>query len=265
MKLIKKYNARILIVLLFIAFILFYFLYNARSIAREYFSYENIPIVVICWNNYFFVKNFVTQLKKYKNPIILLDNKSNYSKLLDYYEQIKNDDQIEIRLLDKNYGHTVYKELKSTLPDVYILSDPDLQLNERMPDNFSEILLQISNSYKSYKVGLALDISDNHKFIECDNYTNGQNIHDWESQFWKTKINHDNYEIYYADVDTTFCLVNNNYSSNGDKNVRIAGDFTVKHLPWYKDYIKTMVDPDEIEHWKLNNKSSSILFTCLKL
>ena len=31
------------------------------------------------------------------------------------------------------------------------------------------------------------------------------------------------------------------------------------------NYIKDNISSNEIEHWKQNNKSSSILFTCLKL
>jgi dTDP-4-dehydrorhamnose reductase len=43
------------------------------------------------------------------------------------------------------------------------------------------------------------------------------------------------YEIYNAEVDTTFCLINkSNYSGNWKNHIRIAGNFTAKHLPWYK-------------------------------
>jgi hypothetical protein len=239
------------------------------------FTHENfinkstdIPIVIICWNNYYFVNNFIEQLKKYKNPIILLDNKSNYQPLLNYYKEIKKElgDRIEIRLLDENYGSNVYLTLKDTLPDIYILSDPDLELNKNMPDNFAEIFLKISNKYNCYKVGCSLSLDDKEKFIECESYTQGKNIYDWESQFWTKKINDDTYEMYHADIDTTFCLINNNnYSDNIYDGIRVAGNFTAKHLPWYKDYIKTNISQNEIENWKHNNISSSILFSCLQL
>jgi len=226
----------------------------------------DIPVVVICWNNYFFVKNFVNQLKQFENPIILLDNKSTYQPILDYYKEIKEElkEKIEIRLLEENFGHTVYLKLKDTLPDVYILSDPDLELNENMPDNFSLDLLHLSEQYNCYKVGCALRIDDSHKFIKCENYTQNKNIYDWEKQFWETPITNDKYEIYDADVDTTICLINNAYIKE-NKRIRVAGDFAVRHLPWYDNYIKNNISPHEINNWKKNNKSSSILFTCLKL
>jgi hypothetical protein len=212
------------------------------------------------------VNNFVNQLKRFPNPIILLDNNSNYQPLLDYYKKIKAElkDKIEIRLLKKNYGHTVYKQFKHTLPDIYILSDPDLELNIKMPKNFANQLLKLSNHYKCYKVGCALNIEDKDKFIQCVTYYHGKNIYDWEKQFWEKPIRNNKYTLYQAAIDTTLSLINNNYITNNN-NIRVAGNFTAKHLPWYNNYIKNNISSEELTHWKKNNKSSSILFDCLKL
>ena len=228
-------------------------------------SANEIPFVIICWNNLTFVKNFVNQLKKYKRKIIILNNNSNYPPLSDYFIEIKKElgDLIEIRSLDKNYGHTVYRELADTLPEVYMLSDPDLELNPNLPDNFVDTLINLSNKHKIYKVGFALDLSDRDKFLSCKKYTQDKGIYEWEKQFWQKKINDDNYELYHADVDTTFSLINNKYyKGNNYEGIRIAGNFTAKHLPWYVDYIKNNIPVNEVQHWKKNNKSSSLLFSC---
>jgi hypothetical protein len=224
-----------------------------------------VPIVIISWNNYTFLKNFIDQIKKYANPIIVLDNKSSYPPLLKYYDDIKAElgDKIDIRRLDQNYGHTVYMQIKDTLPSIYILTDPDVELNAKLPTDFTDTLVALSEKYQAYKVGFALDLSDKEKFIKCDNYTQGKSIYDWESQYWNNRITDDKYELYDAAIDTTFCLINNKYS--GGKNIRIAGDFTARHLPWYEGYIKNHIPQDEIDFWKKENKSSSILFNCLKL
>jgi hypothetical protein len=260
-----KNNLNFIISIILICIIFYYIFYKLDYFDNNKINTYDIPIVVICWNNFTFIKNFVNQLKRYENPIVLLDNNSTYEPLLNYYKEIKEElkDKIKIELLEKNYGHTVYLELKDKLPNIYILSDPDLQLNENMPANFAEILLNISNQYNAYKVGSSLQIDDHANFIDCPNYTNNKSIYDWESQFWHNKIENDNYELYNADIDTTFCLINNNCDVNN--HIRIAGNFTAKHLPWYKDYIKNNFDKNEIDHWKQNNKSSSILFTCLHL
>jgi hypothetical protein len=221
-----------------------------------------IPIVVIAYNNLFFVRNFIDQLKKYDNPIILFDNKSTYEPLLEYYKKIKAElgSKIDIRMLDDNYGCGVANMYKDSLPNIFILSDPDLQLNPRMPENFSEILLALSDKYGAYKVGLALDISEPEKLLDCKSYEDNMTIVEWESKFWEKPIA-DTYELYDASTDTTFCLINHAYSEK--TQIRIAGDFTAKHLPWYKGFLKEHISKDELEYWKNGNNSSSILERCI--
>jgi FkbM family methyltransferase len=108
--------------------------------------------------------------------------------------------------------------------------DPDLKLNENLPSNFVEILSDLSDTYKTSKIGFALDISDSDKFYKIDNYAGDKSIREWEKQFWENKIDDPNYELYNSIIDTTFCLID---KSNGDYQIRVAGNFTAKHLPWY--------------------------------
>jgi hypothetical protein len=227
---------------------------------------EKIPIVVIAYNNLFFVRKFLNQLRKYDNPIILFDNNSTYKPLFDYYKEIKEElgSKIDIRLMDYNYGSGVYITFKHTLPSIFILSDPDLELNPRMPENFSEIFLELSNKYQAYKIASALDISEPDKLLTCKNYSGNKSIYDWESQYWKVRVPDDKYQLYKAGhpMDTTFCLINNNYPK--ENKIRIAGDFTAKHLLWYKNYIKENISEKELEFWKKNNKCSSILNGCIR-
>ena len=232
-----------------------------------YVTYTNtyLPVVVIAHNNLHFVKNFIEQLKKYPNPIIIMDNKSDYEPLLAYYKEIQYEmgSKLEIRYLNENYGSSVFIRLKDHLPKVYILSDPDLKLNPDMPYNFSEIMYNLSNKYKAFKVGLALNISDKEKFLTCSNYIAGQNIVEWERKYWEERIPDPEYELYRVGKtdNTTFCLINNDYSIHNE--IRIAGNFTAKHLPWYKDYLETHMPSDELKQWKTNNNSSSILISCI--
>jgi len=226
---------------------------------------REIPIVVIAYNNLFFVRNFIEQLKKFKNPIILIDNNSTYPPLLEYYRAIKEElgSKIDIRLLNYNYGSGVYMTLKETLPPIFILSDPDLELNPRMPANFSEIMLDLSNKYGAYKIAAALDISEKDKLLQCNNYAGGKTIYDWETQYWKLRIPDSQYELYKAGhpQDTTFCLINRNFPV--ENKIRVAGDFTAKHLPWYKNFIKDHISEEEQRFWKKNNRCSSILNACI--
>ena len=222
---------------------------------------EQIPFVVISYNNLTFVKNFVQQLKRFPNPIILIDNASTYPPMKEYLDELEKD-TITIHRLTENKGHFVYVSRGDLLPDRFILSDPDLELHPNMPVNVAEQLLKLSNEFKIFKVGAALDLSERDKFLTCA-YAGKPSIYEHEKQFWTEPISNPTYELYKADIDTTFCLVNRRYQTNGYyKGIRVAGNFTAKHLPWYKGYIRTHFSELELEYWQKNNISSSVL-NCL--
>jgi len=117
------------------------------------------------------------------------------------------------------------------MPDKFILTDPDLEFNSNLPIHFIEELVALSNIYKSNKIGFALDISEPNKMY-TGIYHNNKDICAWEAQFWSNKIPNSEYELYIANIDTTFCLINKRNTGN---NIRVAGRFTAKHLPWYID------------------------------
>lgn len=198
-----------------------------------------IHVVIICYNNYKFVENTLKQIykinKEYYNNIIILDNCSQDTATINYLKNLK-----DVRII-RNFQNTGPRisendntEIYNILPDKFILTDPDLQLNENMPSNFIEILSELSDKYKAHKIGLALDISDSNEMYQGDYmfYDRYWNIFDWESRFWKEKIADEKYELYSALTDTTMCLINKK-NSKSDIYIRIAGVFTAKHLPWY--------------------------------
>ena len=191
-----------------------------------------IPIIIICYNNYIYVKNTLDQLlkinKEYYDNVRILDNKSTCPDTIQFLREV----DVNVIHNSKNNGpwitSTNNADIYETLPDKFILTDPDLKLNENIPSNFVDIMSELSDKYKVNKIGFALSISDCDKFYK-DIYFSNMSIYDWEKQFWVNRI-HDNYELYYADIDTTFCLVN---KKNKDSSIRIAGNFTAYHLPWY--------------------------------
>ena len=228
----------------------------------------SIPIVIISWNQLSFVKNMVEKLKKYKNPIIILDNNSTFKPIFDYYKEIKNElgEKITIKLLKENYGSNVYLKLKHRLPGVFMLSDPDIDVNEKMPENFAEILYKLSNKYRVYKVGLALELKDKEKFVRCAQ--KGNPLYEYQLRYWKDKIPNKEYELYRAAVDTTFCLINSKDKVKGINPImpaiRLAGDFTARHLPWYKNMLIDMIPSNELYMYFKNNKSSTFVRRCIR-
>jgi len=225
---------------------------------------NQIPIYVICYNSLYFIRNFLRQLERFPNPVVILDNASTYPDLLAYYDevQIQWGDRLTIHRLDQNYGHRVYCIRHDLMPEWYVISDPDLELHPDMPVDAVEQLYHLALQYDTGKIGLAIDISEHDKLIDNPNYTAGKSIVHWEERYWNDRIENNKYEMYYGDIDTTFCLVHHPSLNLSKSRIRVAGTFTCKHLPWYKGYITKHLSPEEISHWKQNNISSSILFHC---
>jgi hypothetical protein len=215
----------------------------------------NIPVYIIAYNNLYYVKKMVNQLEKYTKNINIIDNKSTYQELLDYYE---NEYKYVLIKMPKNCGHIVYlKEFFYQLPEKFIITDPDLELNPELPNNFIAEMDKISEKYKVWKVGFALDISDHDKMFPDKDYLDGYSIYDFESQYWKEEIEKN---IYVGGIDTTFCLCNKKYLKNSQyvPALRMAGNFTAKHLPWYIDNWKNFPQ-SEIDFYDKNNISSTIM------
>jgi hypothetical protein len=118
-----------------------------------------------------------------------------------------------------------------------------------MPDDFLETMKSILLKYNEKKIGLALRIDDVPE--SCNkNCTTGSINH--ERQFWIDELEKD---VYRAMVDTTFCLLRNP-EFHDLRALRIAGNFTARHLPWYQDY--SMLN--EEEKYFLENANSQSNF-----
>ena len=216
-----------------------------------------LPVYLIVYNLHYFVKNSVKQLRKYTKNIHIIDNKSTYPKLLEYYD---NEYEFFLHKMPTNYGHLVWRnEMYWQFPRFFAISDPDLEFNENLPNNFIDIMKELSIIYSKGKVGFALDISDSHLFYQSKNYNNSLSIEEWEKRWWLKRIYNEKYELYDANIDTTFCVVNKQFKEEYfEPAIRMAGDFTCKHIPWYEGW-HNRLDKDEWDAYKKNNISSSVV------
>ena len=213
---------------------------------------KNMSIVIIGFNQYTYISKMVNQLKELTNDIIIIDNKSDYKPLLEYYEKNYN---YSLLKMDKNLGHKVYETsfIMSLLGNMYIITDPDLKFNDKLPKNCIQEMINISNEYKAGRVGFALLI-DTDDIRPGLSYA-GMSLKEWEGRFWVNKIQHPKLELYSAPIDTTFCLLNMKHNHNG-LSIRVAGDYVCKHLPWHHNYYLELLD-DEYDHYLLNNRSTN--------
>jgi len=224
-----------------------------------------IPIIIVSYNNYKYLDNTVKQLRaineEYLASITIMDNCSTCEKTIEY---LKNT-PCKVIYNKENKGPWVNSSINShiynEMPDEFILTDADLQFNPNLPKNFVEILSELSNKYNCSKIGFALDLSDYDKMFQgpTNVYCIGDKIvtiYEWEIQFWNNKIQNERYDLYTAQIDTTFCLVNKKYDESINF-IRIAGDFVAKHLPWYID--NPILTDDEI--YTLYKRESTISTT----
>jgi FkbM family methyltransferase len=215
---------------------------------------SEVPILIISYNNYKYVENTVNQIltinSDYFKNILIIDNCSTDIDTINYLKTVN----CKVHFNTKNEGPWVNsnhnKHIYEQMPDKFILTDPDLQFNTNLPKNYIEILVYLMEKHNLSKIGFAIDISDFDKMYQ-DKYFANKNIYEWESEFWETKIDDDEYELYKAPIDTTFALINNRFSYGF---ARIAGNFTAKHLPWYIDNTVFNV----YENFMLQQKTSGI-------
>jgi hypothetical protein len=220
------------------------------------------PVYIIAYNLKTFIKNTVDQLEKYTKNIHIIDNNSTFGPLVEYYNK---DYKYFLHKMNRNLGHNVWQGLIWQFPKIFFITDPDLQFNDNLPDNFIDIMVEFTDIYKTTRIGFALDLSDSELFFQSNDYCTGHSIVNWEKRFWIDKIKDDNYVLYRAAIDTTFCAINQQYFiGHSLSGVRIAGDFTCKHLPWYQNF-RDNIPIDEWNYYKLGNTSSTTLKMLNKL
>jgi len=236
---------------------------RARRRVQKGGQQVQIPIFIISWNQYTYVKSMVEQLLEYPNmKIYIIDNASTYQPLLDYLKQIDGQNNIKVLYQPENYGHRVYErpEIYEIGGEMYVVTDPDLKLNSKMPKNFLEIMSGLSEKYKTNKIGLALDITNDLDLTKTLDGRPGETFATNEAQYWKNRVNNSDYELYYAPIDTTFALINKKYRMLGNmhNSIRIAGDFTAVHRPWTLAN-KTEILQEEMDYYlNTGNKSTTL-------
>ncbi|PUV23707.1 hypothetical protein [Sphingobacterium athyrii] len=223
---------------------------------------RSIPIIIINYNQLENLKNLVSFLlaKNIKN-IIIIDNKSTYEPLLAYYRQING--KVKIEMMSENLGHMVFFENEDLQKKYgygyYCITDADILPNEKLPDNFLDIMINIMDRYhgKIQKVGFALDLKTIPNF-----YPFKQKVLKWEKQFWLEKLEPN---IYKAGIDTTFALYKPKYPKKFKvkpmkfyEGIRISGNFTCKHMGWYLDP-KNLTEEQSV-YMKTSSSSSSWKF-----
>ena len=212
-----------------------------KFIPKSNFDVRQIPIYLISYNRLSYLQQMIVQLERYElTNIHIIDNASTYPPLLKYLKRTP----YKVYHMDKNYGHCVFwnsgKFDNVINNSLYVVSDPDIEFNKNLPQNFMTELYRLLGEYPFItKIGFALKINDLpdtpiNKTVTC-----------WEKRFWEKKLS-DQQELYHADIDTTFALYRPGHLEPDTtffySAIRIGGNFTARHLPWYKNHNTTEED-----------------------
>lgn len=228
---------------------------------------NNIPVIVISCNNGVYANNTCKQLERFKIKPIIIDNNSTCKKTLQILDDLEKANIAFVARSSYNLGHEVgfIEPVYKILPDVFAYTDPDLQFNKNLPDDFLEILSQLTIDYPVFKAGFALSLNPqatfkNTTFYSCHNkpiyFERTLSIQEFESKYWVYRLQHDELELYASPIDTTFAVYRKqNYTGNFHSAIRVAGDFSAIHLPWFIE-LDLMNDSDRSIYNK-NNVSSN--------
>ena len=231
-------------------------LFNS-TIKKQNDDYKLIPIIIISFNQFFYLKQLVSFLKKHDyNNIAILDNNSTYPPLLDYFNDIEKD--VKIHRFNKNYGHRVFWKQKTIFDKYakgyYVVTDPDIVPVNECPHNFLKHFKEILDANSEInKVGFSLKIDD-----IPDTNKEKETIIKWENQFWRNLTKNKNYV---AKIDTTFALYRPKTIApiwlDFFKAIRVKYPYIAKHGGWYVD--SNNLTKEQEYYVKTVNKSSSWL------
>ena len=212
---------------------------------RNFLDLPKIPIVIPTFNNPTYLKNFLAQLKKFpKLDIHIYDNNSTYPPMIHLLDYLSDTFNVKRNKFNRGPEFVYQDELfLKYLPQYFLISDPDLQLNSSMPVDFYNDFYGLTEYFKIGKAGAALNIPSNLKTRQ--KLTHGDvttTAVEYEKQFWQNKsgfIKRNRSPVYGASIGATLSLINLNYltmDNHWKKGIRVAGDYEVKHLPWEMDF-----------------------------
>ena len=225
------------------------------------------PVVVVSYNNGVYAAHLTGQLNRYGITPIIIDNCSSSASTRSILSDLEQKGNAVVVRSRYNFGHEVgfLQPVYDVLPEIFCYTDPDIQLNERLPHDFIDTLIKLTSEFKVYKAGFALAL-DGHgpiKNIKIHSrhtkpflFDEHLSIQEFESRYWVKRLRHDTLEIYAAPIDTTFAAYRkSNYFGDFHDAIRVAGDFSAVHLPWFDDL--DLFDDQQRAEYQRKNRSSN--------
>ena len=220
---------------------------------------KDIPIFILNKDRLNTLKMFIDSMHKrnYTN-ITIIDNKSTYEPLLEWYKTsginvyfnpMPITDNSSLHRLVHEYQIPQFRDV--VMNNYYILNDSDIVPIDECPDDFVDVMIKLCFGLKAHKIGLGLKIDD-----LPDIFYNKQKVLDIETSYLNNPSTGmlEGYPnpitLYRAAVDTTFAVYSPGTACGwGGPNIgayhtgektgpcfRMSNPFMARHLPWYYDY-----------------------------
>jgi hypothetical protein len=172
-----------------------------------------------------------------QTSITVIDNKSTYPLLLDFYGSPAMEG-IQLIHAGANLGHEAFWRLDlHLLPAIakfgrYILTDADVVPDPACPLDLVRKMHEVADRYSPAKVGPALRIDD-----LPQHYAERDHMRNCESDYWQRKYKEG--DCWNAAIDTTFALYRSGWTrwplaeQGGVHHVRLDFPYVLRHEPWY--------------------------------
>ncbi|MDQ6656009.1 MAG: FkbM family methyltransferase, partial [Verrucomicrobiota bacterium] len=235
-----------------------------RAVATERmqprYPQSNLRVIVPTFNNPTPLRRMVAQLISCGlGNIVIVDNGSEFPPMIDDLRRLEPNYQV-IRLPGNKGPRHIFADAAfyAQLPQLFCVTDPDLAFNPELPANFLDHLIGLTHRHRIGKAGFALDISTPDLMLQEQFVIGGEpyRIWEWEGHFWQTKLADEGPDpVYRAWIDTTFAICNKEFLRPDDHldALRVAGRYTARHLPWYRDY---RLPADEAAFYRRTSKHS---------
>jgi glycosyltransferase involved in cell wall biosynthesis len=194
---------------------------------------KKIPIIINNFNRLSTLKQLIESLENrgYYN-IYIIDNKSDYPPLLEYYKTCP----YKVFMLDRNIGTLALWHsgiVRQFNDNFFVYTDSDVVPVDECPEDFMKFFLNVLRKHRlARKVGFSLKIDD---IPECNLLK--ESILKYESPFYDYFISEEN--LYRAPIGATFALYRPrgkyNHANNHIEIYRTGFPYQARHLPWYQD------------------------------
>jgi len=225
-----------------------------------------VLLIIPTHNNFTYTKNTIDRFQNLVDDIMVMDNASTYGPMVDYLDSIDGD--VEVKRYETNEGPRRFyndKWFYWDLPYHFLVTDPDLEFDDRLDRQALDHLFELTEELGAYKMGSALsvDMGDESTIDDALLWSGkARTVREIETGYYSDPISTKTMygdRIYTAAIDTTFAAYNRLHETGFmDVNYRVDGRYTARHLGWLKN---PPIPKEEADYYTMITESNQFSST----